>query len=77
MFLYVCLRCSFFYPHPRICFSLLLGRGEERQKERERNIDMREKHQLVAFRECCGRTCSTLVQFARGHPTEVHRPGLS
>ena len=34
----------FFYPHPKTFFSLLL----EREEGRERNIDLREKHALVA-----------------------------
>ena len=37
----------FFYPHLRTCL-LILERGEERGIDRERNIDVKEKHQLVA-----------------------------
>ena len=38
----------FLNPYPRTCL-LILERGEGREKERERNIDVREKHQLVTF----------------------------
>ena len=31
-------------------FLLILERGEGRKKEKERNIDVQEKHQLVASR---------------------------
>ena len=33
-------------------YSLILGRGERRDKERERNIDVREKHESVASHMC-------------------------
>ena len=38
---------SYFYPHSRTCI-LILERWEGREKERERNIDVREKHQSGA-----------------------------
>ena len=41
---------AFYYflnPHPRTLFSLLLER--EKKGEKERNIDVTEKHQLVSF----------------------------
>ena len=41
----------YFYPHLRT-WLCILERGEGREKGRERNIDAREKHQLVDFRMC-------------------------
>ena len=41
----------FFYLHLRTCL-LILQRGEWREKETERNINVREKHQLVATHTC-------------------------
>ena len=54
--------CHFWSFSKHVCFEfidsynfskdfiyLFLERGEGREKERERNIDVREKHQLVAF----------------------------
>ena len=38
----------FFCPLPKTCL-LILERGIEREKEREGNINVREKHQMVAF----------------------------
>ena len=36
---------SFFNPHPRICL-LILEREEMRERERKRNIDVRNSNQL-------------------------------
>ena len=49
----------FFNPHPRTCLLILKGR-EGREREREKNIDVREKHQLVASCTCpnCDQTCN-------------------
>ena len=59
--LWILLFCSIFGKVENYCyyflrFYLFLFREEGREKERERNIDVREKHQLVA---CC--TCPDWV----------------
>ena len=40
----------FIFPHPKTFFSLILEREEGRDEGREKNIHIREKHQLVASR---------------------------
>ena len=42
---------SFFNPYPTTCV-LILEKGEEKEKKRERNTDVRENHPLVAFHIC-------------------------
>ena len=47
---------------------LILERGEVREEERERNIDVREKHRLAAFRR-------PFSLHDDAQPTEERRPG--
>ena len=49
--------------------NLVLERGEGREKEGERNIDVREKHWLVASRMCPDRGPNLQCR-------DVHRPGI-
>ena len=42
---------NFFNSHPKTCL-LILERGEGREREWERNIDVREKHRSVASHMC-------------------------
>ena len=66
----------------------ILDRGEGKEKERERNINGREKHQLVAFYRCPkwgrnllpwyvlqpGSEPVTLQPTGNAQPTEPHQP---
>ena len=57
-----------FYPHPRTC-SMVLERGKGREGERERSINMREKHQLLA-------SCTHPNQGPNPKPRHVPRRGI-
>ena len=80
----------FLNPYPRTC-PLISEKGTGREKERERNIDVREKHWLVAFCKhpdqgqthnlgTCPDWESNLRPFGLqgdAPPIEPHQPGIS
>ena len=83
------LKFFFFYPHLRTSFGCFLERAEGREKEI--NISVKEKHQLIAFLYlpqpgielgtwiCAltrNRTRRLLIYRMAPQPTEPHQPGL-
>ena len=61
---------NFFCPHLRTFLSLLLEREEGKEEGRERNIDGREKHRLVA-------SCTHMDQGSKLQPRCVPRLGIN
>lgn len=78
MLLFTKFRCVFLNPHPRINFSFILKRGKE--EERERDIDLREKHWIVACYTCLlsrDQSCNFSVYGMVLQPPASHHPGLT